>query len=161
MHDPFFRAYSMVNKWFISLETCRSDNVLRTRLFIRFAALSGNLSCIWKSMLINLYITVRSPYIVFSGDKTVLRCDHRYLYFSKFDDCENSIFSCMCFKITHSHTWVLFWTDMCQDSLRTCFFDSMFFLGQQVNNSRFAAHSQITFSLLWQGIFSSRSKIME
>ena len=31
----------------------------------------------------------------------------------------------------------------------------------QVNNSRFTAHSQITLSQLWQGIFSSRSKIME
>ena len=31
----------------------------------------------------------------------------------------------------------------------------------QVNSSRFTAHSKITFSLLRQGIFSSRSKIME
>ena len=31
----------------------------------------------------------------------------------------------------------------------------------QVNSSRFTAHSKITFSLFWQGIFSSRSKIME
>ena len=30
--------------------------VIRTRLFIGLASLSGNISCIWKSMLINLYI---------------------------------------------------------------------------------------------------------
>ena len=30
--------------------------MLRTRLFIGFATLSGNSSCIWKSMWINLYI---------------------------------------------------------------------------------------------------------
>ena len=30
--------------------------LLRTRLFIGFAPLSGNISCIWKSLWINLYI---------------------------------------------------------------------------------------------------------
>ena len=33
-------------------------NPLRTRLFIGFATLSGNISCIWKSMWINLYISM-------------------------------------------------------------------------------------------------------
>ena len=52
--------------------------VLHTRLFIGFATLSGNISCIWKSMWINLYI--QEIWTYGSGTQCVVQCWLRFIW---------------------------------------------------------------------------------
>ena len=65
-------------------------------------------------------------------------------------------------KRVHCHTCLIVYKSITEQAPE--YISSMLWTpceANQVNSSRFIAHSQITFSLLWQGIFSSRSKIME